>query len=454
MPPGRQIQLAERSALRGTSPPRYGNEDRVALLLYARSTARAARRLDVRCSLVLLAAAVLLTGCGKTKKLVVEPSPIVTAPRGKVASYVTRDPADFPKMASHLAFNFGDGTTNARFALNVIRGCDPLVADRSYAINPKQVNFIVPGMLDGYAGSPPCGNEYGFAVTYGNGYQHSTVPLDSPYPGIGTIRPFKSAAGKDIPSYADGTRIYSETNWVLNMSSFGTDDSTAEWAARVKAHWALADLGGPKWRANHPGVQGVWGDNFIWYEPYFESNRSPDGARPGMTGRQWDDGAVRNFTKLHSILGPDMLLGANGVGSACGFGDVYAGSDPGADCSLGDATMWEGYGGTNYTHDPSNFDGAIEQFSRWMSVRPNGRARYGIVTQYGTCGTNNVGHPLTAQDERIALALATIGGVDLWAVHDCNWGTTVVPGGAVLDSRNGRQPGLPARLAGPADLWA
>ena len=111
------------------------------------------------------------------------------------------------------------------------------------------------------------------------------VPLVSPYPGIGTIRPFNSAVGKDIPSYADGTRMYSETNWVLNMSSFGTDDSTAEWAARVKAHWALADLGGPKWKANHPGVQGVWGDNFIWYGPYFEANRSPGGAPPGMTGR-------------------------------------------------------------------------------------------------------------------------------------------------------------------------
>ena len=116
--------------------------------------------------------------------------------------------------------------------------------------------------------------------------------------------------------------------------------------------------------------------------------------------------------------------------------------------------MWEGYGGAVYTHDPANFDGAIAQFSRWMSVRPNGRARYGILTQYGTCGTNNVGHPLTAHDERIALALATIGGVDLWAVHDCNWGTTVVPGGQFSIPEMGDSPGYPRRLAGPADVCA
>ena len=54
-----------------------------------------------------------------------------------------RDPADFPKMASHL-HAFGDGSTNAHFALNVIRGCNPTVADKSHSINPKQVNFIVP----------------------------------------------------------------------------------------------------------------------------------------------------------------------------------------------------------------------------------------------------------------------------------------------------------------------
>ena len=72
-------------------------------------------------------------------------------------------------MASHLAFDFGDGRTNSHFALNVVRGCNPSVADRSIALNPKQVNFIVPGMT--IPGSQAdCGAETGFAVTYGNGY--------------------------------------------------------------------------------------------------------------------------------------------------------------------------------------------------------------------------------------------------------------------------------------------
>ncbi len=148
-----------------------------------------------------------------------------------------------------------------------------------------------------------------------------------------------------------------------------------------------------------------------------------------MTGRQWDDGAIRNQTELRALLGPDVLLGANGLGSACGFGNVYEGSVAGADCTAGDVTAWEGYGSPFYMYDPANFDSAITQFGRWMNARPGGRAKYGFITEYGTCGTNNLGHPLTAKDERMGLALATIGGVDLWAVHDCDWGTTVVPGG-------------------------
>jgi hypothetical protein len=223
--------------------------------------------------------------------------------------------------------------------------------------------------------------------------------------------------------------MYSEKNWVLNMSSFGTNDSTAEWTARVSSHWTLADLGGTNWKANHPGVHGMWRDNFVWYGPYFKANRSPGGAPPSMTGQQWDDGAIRNFAKLRTILGQELLLGANGIGNACGFGDVYEGSVPGAECRLADATMWEGYGGATYTHNPANFDRAIDQFERWMNVHPKDRAKYAILTEYGTCGTNNLGHPLTAQDQRIGLALATIGGIDLWAVHDCGWETTVVPGG-------------------------
>ena len=227
--------------------------------------------------------------------------------------------------------------------------------------------------------------------------------------------------------YADGTRMYSETNWVLNMASYGRRDSTADWAARLRAYWYLQDLGGDP--SKHPGVHGTWADNFTWYSPYFKGNRSPGGASPRMTGQEWDDGAVRNQTKLRGLLGPDVLLGANGLGSACGFGDIYEGSSSGAECTLGDATMWEGYGSAHYLENPDNFDDAIAQFERWMNVRWQGRAKYGIMAEYGTCGTNNFGHPLTAQDKRMGLALATIGGISLWAVDECGWDTTVVPGG-------------------------
>ena len=374
--------------------------------------------------------AVVLTGCGTAdtqsvaqRQTVTE---TVTTPRQRLAPYVAGDPAEFPKMASHLAFTSGDGRTNAHFALNVIRGCDPSVADKSHAINPKQVNFIVPGVTG--LSRPACGSEWGFATTYGDGYQHHNQALVSPYPGIGTIRPFNEAACRDVACYADGTRMFRETaDWVLNMASSGTPTSTAAWAARLRAHWYLKDLGGDP--SKHPGVQGIWGDNFTWYGPYFKDNRSPGGAPPAMTGRQWDDGAIRNQTELRALLGPDVLLGANGLGSACGFGNVYEGSVAGADCTAGDVTAWEGYGSAFYMYDPANFDSAITQFGRWMNARLGGRAKYGFITEYGTCGTNNLGHPLTVQDERMGLALATIGGVDLWAVHDCDWGTTVVPGG-------------------------
>jgi hypothetical protein len=375
---------------------------------------------------LVLVLAILVTGCdGGTERGAGRPTRPATTSGTKPDSYVTRDPADFPKMASHLAFDFGDGSTNARFALNVIAGCNPSVGDKSHRINPKQVNFIVPGV--NVPGSPACGSGWDFAVTYGDGYHHQDRPLVSKYRGIGTIRPFDSAPCHDIACYTDGTRMYSESNWVLNMASSGSDDSTAEWAARLRAHWYLHDLDGSP--EKHPGIQGVWGDNFAWYRPYFERNRSPSGAAPGMTGRRWDDGAIRNQAKVAELLGPNVLVGANGIGSACGFGDVYEGSVPGADCTVGDATAWEGYGGAFYMYDPRNFDSAIGQFARWMDARPDGRAKYGFITEYGTCGSSNLGHPLTAQDERMGLALATIGGVGLWAVHDCSWSTTVVPGG-------------------------
>jgi hypothetical protein len=221
--------------------------------------------------------------------------------------------------------------------------------------------------------------------------------------------------------------MYSETEWVLNMASFGSPDSTAEWAARLRAHWYLEALGGaPRKR---PGIHGIWGDNFVWYGPYFKQNRSPGGAPPAMTGQEWDDGAIRNHAELRTLLGSNVLLGANGLGSACGFGDVYEGSVEGAECTVGDATAWEGYGSDFYLYDPANLDRAIGQFERWMNSRSGGRAKYGFMIEYGTCGTNNLGHPLTERDKRMGLALATVGGIALWAVQECDWGTTVVPGG-------------------------
>jgi hypothetical protein len=376
-------------------------------------------------SVVLLYAAALLVGCAPGKASEETPAPPVTTPRRQPATPVIRDPADFPKMASHLAFGSDSGPMNAQFALNVIRACDASVAARSYAINPKQVNFVVVGVTR--LPSPSCGNEWGFAVTYGAGYHQHSRPLVSRFPRIGTIRPFNSAACGDVACYADDTRMYSETEWVLNMASFGRPDSTAEWAARLRAHWFLEAVGGnPR---KHPGIHGIWGDNFVWYGPYFKENHSPGGAPPAMTGREWDDGAIRNHAELRTLLGSNVLLGANGLGSACGFGDVYEGSVAGAECTVGDATAWEGYGSDFYLYNPANFDSAIGQFERWMNSRSGGRAKYGFITEYGTCGTNNVGRPLTEQDKRMGLALATIGGIALWAVQDCNWGTTVVPGG-------------------------
>jgi len=382
-----------------------------------------------------LALAMLVTGCdGRSEEGAGGPTRTATTSVAKLKSYVTQDPADFPKMASHRAFDFGDGTTNAHFALNVVSGCDPSVADKSHQINPQQVNFIVPSVT--IPGSPACGKSWDFAVTYGSGYWHQARPLASPFRGVGTIRPFDSAACHDIACYSDGTPMYSESDQVLNMAS-----GTAEWAARLRAHWYLHDLGGDP--RKHPGIQGIWGDNFTWYAPYFERNRSPEGASPAMSGREWDDGAIRNQTKLRDLLGPNVLLGANGIGSACGFGDVYQGSVQGAECTTGDATAWEGYGSAFYMYDAGNFDNALEQFRRWMSARADGRAKYGFITEYGTCGTNNLGHPLIDQDKRMALALATIGGVALWAVQDCSWNTTVVPGGQYSIPQMGDTPSYP-----------
>ena len=48
-------------------------------------------------------------------------------------------------MAQYLSFNF-DPTSASHFQLNGFRGCYPHAADRSFALNPKQVNFIVPSI--------------------------------------------------------------------------------------------------------------------------------------------------------------------------------------------------------------------------------------------------------------------------------------------------------------------
>jgi hypothetical protein len=373
----------------------------------------------------IVVALLLVTGCdtksrGHADTTVASPT-VTTARSGR--PYVIRDPAAFPKLASHLAFNFGDGSSNSHFALNVIRGCNPAVADRSIALNPHQVNFIVPG-AEGSAASNSCGAEDGFAVTYGNGYWQDSSAIRSPYAGIGTIRPFDDP--EDIARYKDGARAFSDDDWVLDMFSSGFADSTAEWAARLKAHWTLANLGGSL--AKHPGVQGVWGDNFLWWNPHFDNARSRDGSPLEGDATQWDDGLVRNHQKLRELLGPAFLLGGNGAGWACSGYTRYYGSIRDGGCTAADAAMWEDAG--QYIYDAAGWDRYIPYFTGWIEAGTSGgRQKYGIMAEYGTCGFGNLGHPLTPSDLRLGLAMATIGGIDLWAVHDCDWGTTVVPGG-------------------------
>ena len=248
--------------------------------------------------------------------------------------------------------------------------------------------------------------------------------MRSPRPGIGTIRPFNS--DKDIAHYEDGARAFSDDDWVLNMFSSGNEDATAEWAARLKAHWTLADLGGSL--TKHPGVQGVWGDNFLWWNRNFDSARSPGGKPLEGTAAQWDDGLVRNHETLRALLGPNFLLGGNGAGWACSGYTRYYGTIPDGGCTVADAGMWEDAG--RFVYDAAGWDRYIPYFDGWIkSGMAEGRQKYGIMAEYGTCGSGNLGHPLTPTDERLGLAMATIGGIDLWAVHDCDWGSTVVPGG-------------------------
>ena len=135
------------------------------------------------------------------------------------------------------------------------------------------------------------------------------------------------------------------------------------------------------------------------------------------------------MTKLHSLV-PDALLGANGAGSACGFGDTHVGSVPGKDCTgAGDTTMWEGYGGYRYVHDPATFDSAIAQFQRWLSTpADDGHPKRGLLNVFGITGQNALGHVLTPQDQRLELAYACIGGLYAWIVNGDGWGTTAIPG--------------------------
>jgi hypothetical protein len=376
---------------------------------------------------------VLLVACGAARSRSQEhhaqttamtPPTTVTTPRRGTATYVKRDPADFPKMASHLAFDFGTGEKNANFALNVIRGCNPSVADRSFARDPKQVNLIMPGtFIHGHRLSN-CGSEHGFAVTYGSGYWTHSSRTVSPYRGIGKIRRFRFS--RDLAHFTDGARALSSDNWILNMFSSGSRNSTAEWAARLKAHWTLADLGGRVTR--HPGVQGVWGDNFLWWNRGFKDARSPGGKRLRGTAARWDNGLVRNHQELRRLLGANFLIGGNGAGSACSGQTPYYGTISNGACGAADAAMWEAAGGSIY--DASGWDRYIHYFDGWIKAgEAEGRQKYGIMAEYGTCGQSDLGHPLTATDERLGLAMATIGGIDLWAVHGCKWGSTVVPGG-------------------------
>jgi hypothetical protein len=333
------------------------------------------------------------------------------------------DTMPFPRIAQLNSFNFGDGSTQAHFQLNALVGCNPAVADKSYALNPKQVNFIIPTIPvspDGVRVGPNCGAAgTGFAVSYG-AYASITTPIVSPYPGIGTIRAWSGAACPlgDYACFMDRTRITPE---FLNFAS----SDTADWGAKVRAHFYRKDLS----TGSHPGVHGIWGDNFSWWGPYFKARRSAGGSAPLGPGQAWDDGAVANVSKLHALL-PEALLGANGAGSACGFGDVYVGSVPGKACTgAGDTTLWEGYGGYHYVHDPATFDSAIAQFQRWLSTpADDGHPKRGMLNVFGLTHLNALGHVLTPQDQRLELAYACIGGLYVWIVNGDNWNTTAIPG--------------------------
>jgi len=325
-----------------------------------------------------------------------------------------------PRSAEYLSYSF-DPAAMSHFQMNVGRGCNPHALDVSYASNSRQVNYTVPGKgisPDGIAVGPNCGvGGTDFAITYG-GYSTLTSPISSPFPGIGTIRAYDNSAcpGGDQGCDTANARLPINLDW-SNASSI----DTATWAAKVRAHFYQAQLAtGP-----HPGIQGVFGDNFVWAEPYFTD------AHEG-TDTQWDDGAVRNASVLNSLLPSGTLQGGNGVMISCGFGDTYTGSVPGADCTrVGDTSLYEGVGGYVNVHNPARIDGIITQFQRWLSTpADDGNPKRAIWNVYGTSGTNNLGHVLTPQDQRIELAFASVAGAYLWAVNNASWDTTAIPGTA------------------------
>jgi hypothetical protein len=289
----------------------------------------------------------------------------------------------------------------------------------SYALNNRQVNFIVPGKgisPDGIAVGPNCGvANTDFAVTYG-AYSTLSRVISSPFPGIGTIRPYDGSAcpGGDQACDTSNARLPINLDW-SNLSSI----DTATWAAKVRAHYYRAQLA----TGAHPGVHGIFGDNFVWAEPYFTD------AQEG-TDAQWDDGSIRNASVLNSLLPSGTLQGANGSGNACAFGNTYARTVAGADCSqAGDTSMFEGWAAYVNTHNAARFDSMMAQLGRWLAgPAADGNPKRAILTVYGTSGTNNLGHILTAQDQRMALATAAISGSYLWAVNNSSWDTTAIPG--------------------------
>lgn len=317
------------------------------------------------------------------------------------------DPAAFPKVAQYLSYSWNKEAL-ARFDINVVRGCtvDGAVKE-AFGSNPQMLNLIVPGRV---TASTPCGNEAGFATTYGSGYRMQTL--------IGTLR---SWSDSDQIHKLDGTP-YADPTWghfYLNMCSSGDDEKTAEWSARVKAHWALQNVGGSF--AAKPWVHGVLTDNDLFWDMF---NRNNSKGLQG-SGQAWDDGLVRNHKRLREALGPQLLLGGNGAHwTASGIHDrVYLGSIPDGDSLYTDIGMYEE--GANKVHWPEAWDHFMGVMPRWLDKKAlDGRQRYGIFVVYG----DRMGHTFGDRDQRLALAMSVLGGWHLWIMTTSSWSDTLIPG--------------------------